>query len=213
MIEKQQHFKIFLPDIRKNRLTRRKRNPIPRQLTDSKSYTFYKCVDKGLLTSTSGAEGLYSFNVKLSDLSEVASFTSVFDQYRIRMMKVEIHPAVQLSTTVTSSPPYSFLYVVTDYDDSTNLASASLALNYQNLKIVGAGKGLTRSIKPHVNSYAAEDPNTAQPAETRVSPWLDCAQTAIAHYGLKCAVLQQTSTNIVSWRIWIHYLVDFRMVR
>lgn len=198
---------------KKNRQQRRKNPSISRSLTDSKSYSFYKCVDKGLLTSTTGAEGLYAFNIKLSDLSEVSSFTSVFDQYRIRMMRVEILPAVQLSTTASASPPYSYLYVVTDYDDSTALATASLALNYQNVKILGPGQGHKRTIAPHVNAYTAEDPNTAQPAESRRTPWLDCAQTAIAHYGIKCAVLQQTSTNIASWRIWIHYLVDFRMVR
>jgi hypothetical protein len=182
-------------------------------MSNAKSYTFYKCVDKGLLTSTTGAEGLYAFNIKLGDLSEVSSFTSVFDQYRIRSMRVEILPAVQLSTTASASPPYSYLYVVSDFDDSIALATASLALNYQNVKIVAPGQGHFRTITPHVNGYAAEDPNTAQPANSISAPWLDCAQTAIAHYGIKCSVLQQTSTNIASWRIWIHYLVDFRMVR
>jgi len=204
-----------MPPVR--RLPRRKRSVkrpsfIPRT-PDTRRYTFYKCVDKGTLTSTSGAEGLYSFNGTLSSLSEVSSFTSVFDQYRITRMVLHILPAVQLSTLASAAVPYSYLYVVTDYDDSTNLASASLALNYQNLKIIAPGYGHTRSIMPHINGYTAEDPNVAQPAQSIPAPWLDCAQTAIAHYGFKCAVLQSTSTNISVWRVWIHYQVDFRMVR
>ncbi len=209
-----------MPQNSKNRLPRKNRPRTQRvgprnflRSVDSRPYMFYKCVDKGLLTSTTGAEGLYGFSGSLSDLSEVASYTSVFDQYRITQLILHILPAVQLSTTASASPPYSYLYVVTDYDDKTPLASASLALNYQNISIVGPGRGHQRTIRPHVNIYAADDPNTAQPAQSLTSPWLDCAQTNTAHYGFKCSVLQQTSTNIASWRVWIHYSVEFRMVR
>jgi hypothetical protein len=212
-----------MPQIASRRPTKRSgrsrrapaRRSVPRPIVslrnDRRNYKFVKFVDKGILTSSSVAEGLYGFQFYAGDLSEISSFTSIFDQYRITAVHIVIKPSAQLSTTASATPPYAYLYVVTDYDDSSTLASASLALNYQNCSIITPGYSHSRVVRPHVNLTAASGGSGI--AVSRVSPWVDAADTNVIHYGLKCAVTQSTSTNLAQWHIWFRYFVEFRMVR
>ncbi len=178
---------------------------------DLRPYRFTKMLDKGAITSTAGAEGLYAYQFTIGDLSEIASFTSVFDQYRISRIDVIIKPCSQPNNNASTAPPYAFCYVVTDYDDSAALASASLALNYRNVSILGPGQGHRRTFIPRCNIVVGS--NGSLPSISKPAPWCDCADTSVIHYALKIAVTQSTSTNITTWRVFCRYFVDFRLVR
>lgn len=178
---------------------------------DFRPYRFQKLLAKGVVTSTSAAEGLYAFQFAISDLSEIASFTSIFDQYRLARIDMLIKPMTSPSTTANISVPYSFAYVVTDYDDAAVLASASLSLNYQNCAILSPGQSHSRYLIPHVLMSTFD--GAAAFAQSKAAPWIDCANTNVVHYGAKISVTQSTSTFVSSWYIWTRYYVEFRCVR
>lgn len=178
---------------------------------DLRPYSFTKLLTKGSVTSTSAAEGLYAFSYQLSDLSEVASFTSVFDQYRITRIDLLVRAMTHPSTTVSVSVPYAFCYVVTDYDDASTLGTASLSLNYQNCSILSPGQSHSRHIRPHVLLSAYD--GAAAFANSVASPWIDCNNTNVVHYGNKISITQSTSTFVSTWYVWARYYVEFRCVR
>lgn len=173
------------------------------------SYKFTKLLDGGVITSTSAADGLYASSFALSNLSEVASFTSIFDQYRICWVELELTAVTQPVTTDTSTPGYSFCAVCVDLDDAATLASFSLALNYSNVALLPPGRGLRKRIAPHVNAEA----NSSSAAVSLKSPWLDCEDTTVPHYGFKFAVKQSSTTNVSSWYRWFTVCFEFRGVR
>jgi hypothetical protein len=165
---------------------------------------------KPAVTSTSLAAGLYGISFTVGDLSEIASFTSIYDQYRIPRVELFIKPATQLAAP-SASPSYSFLYIVNDFDDVVPLATSDLALNYSNCTIIGPGQSHHRSIVPAVNATSGASGTTYQ---TQLpAPWLDCADTSVVHYGFKLSVTQSTSTNVNNWSVWCKYHVQFRGVR
>ncbi len=191
---------------------RRKIPQIPRQMvSDNTVYSVQKLLDKGVVTSTSIADGLYSYQLALSDLNEVASFTSIYDQYRIDRVQVNVMPVTLPNNTSLTALPYAFCAIVTDYDDSATLASFALALNYQNCRVIGPGQGHSRTIIPHTN-LAGFDGATAY-AISKPAPWIDCANTGVTHYGIKICVKQSTSTFVSGWYVWMTYQVSFRRVR
>ncbi len=211
-----------MPQNNARKMPRRKRNNPRRKpqvsfprgpsfVTDARPYRFTKLIDKGAVTSTSAAEGNYAFQFTLNDISEVSSFTSVFDQYRISRIDVLLKPCTQVSTNATTAPPYAFCYVVTDYDDAGTLATASLALNYQNVSILGPGQGHRRVLIPHCNIALAS--SGTQTSLSKPAPWLDCADPNVIHYALKISITQSTSTLVSTWRLFTRYFIEFRMVR
>jgi hypothetical protein len=201
---------LCIPRQSKKAANSRKMQP-GRNPTDRTPYRFRKIVIPSSITATSAAEGLYAFSFTAGAISEIASFTSVFDQYRIAKVTMKLLPASQLATTVTSVPAYSHVFIVTDYDDDSALASASLALNYQNCSVIYPGQSHVRSIVPHVNEFVQGSGTSA--ARSVASPWLDCAVTDIKHYGFKIGVTQSTTTNQSYWVLYLMIDFDFRMIR
>lgn len=206
-----QHGSKRTPSKRRHRSTRHPIRRNPSIYGNRSIHNFRKIVVPSSITATSAAEGLYAFSFTLSSLSEAASFTSIFDQYRIKRVNVFLLPASQLATNVTSVPAYSHCFVVTDFDDDTALASSSLALNYQNCKVLFPGQSHRRSFAPRCNEFIDSGATTA--ARSIASPWLDCVTTTVKHYGLKIAVTQSTSTNQSYWILYLSIDFQFRMVR
>ncbi len=172
-------------------------------------FRYSKLIDGGVVTSTSAADGLYADNFSLANLSEASSFTSIYDQYRIAGVELELVAVTQPGVTAATTTAYAFCAVVVDLDDAAALASYSLALNYANLAILPPGRGLRKRIKPHVNS----ETNTNSAVVNLTSPWLDCSDTTVPHFGFKFAVKQSTSTFISSWYRFYRLDFEFRCVR
>ncbi len=175
----------------------------------SNLYRFAKVIDAGIVTSTSAADGLYADNFSLANLSENASFTSIFDQYRLVQVELELVAVTQPQVTAATSMAYAFCAVVVDYDDASALASFSLALNYSNFSILPPGRGLRKVIKPHVNL----ETNTSSQVANQVSPWLDCSDINVPHFGFKFAVKQSTSTFVSGWYRFYKLVFEFKNVR
>ncbi len=170
----------------------------------------YSMVNKGVVTSTSAAEGLYAFSFALADVADYTSYTSVWDQYRIVELDLTLIP-VTLASAPATGPAYAFCYVAPDYDDATTPANTTAMLSYSNVAVVGPSEKYQFRIQPAVDiattTSAAAGITGSMSAR---SPWLDCSSPSVSHYGLKAAITQSTSTNLTQWVLFARYVIEFR---
>lgn len=167
-------------------------------------------VNKGPLTSTSASEGLYSFSFTLADVADYTNYVSVWDQYKIVGVDIVILPVTNLSPAGTS-PAYAFLYIAPDYDDATAPANSTTMLSYSSLAVVGPCEKYSFTIRPSVDIATTTSAASAITGSMAIeSPWIDCSESDVTHYGIKAAVTQSTSTNLTAWNMFCRYRIQFR---
>jgi hypothetical protein len=165
-----------------------------------------RVLDKGVVTSTSVADGLYGFSVQYSELTELTSFSNLYDEYRIPRIEISLMPCTQLGLPATS-PSYSFAALMPDFDDDAVIGSWLTALNYNTVKVLHPGQSARLNIAPKVRVGASGQ-------ETIVtSPWVDAANTNVKHFGWKICVKQSATTSVNSWYVFARVIVEFRMSR
>ncbi len=170
----------------------------------------YSTVNKGIITSSSAAEGLYAFSFSLDNCADYTSYTSVWDQYRIQEVDITLIP-VTLQSAPSAGPAYALCYVAPDYDDATSPANTTAMLSYSNLAVLGPSEKYSCKISPCVDiATTTSGAATITGSMSAKSPWLDCSSPAVTHYGLKAAITQSTSTNLSQWVVIARYIIDFR---
>lgn len=175
----------------------------------SKVYSFVATTNPFALTSTSSGVATYnSIYFALSDIAQVATYQSLFDQYRINKIECWIYPAPSTnseqnlqSTTITS---------VLDFDDANNLTSIGAANDYSSAVQSSLVNGHYRAFKPHV--AIATYSGAFSSYGNVVSPWLDVASSTVQHYGVKTAAGGGGSATIPLF-YYARYHIDFRNVR
>lgn len=147
----------------------------------------------------------FSKEFKLSDLPQSTDY-SLYDQYRIRAIKVELctnwHQTTYFDprdpppggSPVGSTDP--FLYTCLDYDDAGTPASKNLVLDRSTVRFHGCFNRMTkvvRWLKPQVAKQVYQSALlTGYGSET--APWLDVKNSpGVPHYGLKGCVANLSS--------------------
>jgi len=153
----------------------------------------------------------------IQDLGQVSQLTAVFDQYRFEKIELKFVPQTNAVNTMnTASPNNSVpqLFVVLDFDDSTALASLAAVLQYDNVEVAMYGEGLHLVVHPS-NTTALYASGAFSGYQVQKPQWTDCANTAVAHYGIKGAVTGTpvTSTSTVLWNVFAKYYVSFKNTR
>jgi hypothetical protein len=169
-----------------------------------------KSVDKGSLSSSTSADTLTSYAFKLNDLPEYASYTNIFDQYRI--VKIELvflwtNLMAVSGATLNRSPP---IYTAIDYDDNGTPSSIAVVLNYGNVRIHQQDKPFTVAFKPGV-AEGLWNGTSFGSYGNRTSPWIDCASADVLHFGVKAAL--PSYNTISSLQVIANYTVEFRNIR
>jgi len=169
------------------------------------------------LVADVGANLFWTLAFSLQDLTQVATLTALFDQYRVDKVIVKLVPqstSINVMNTASPNNLVPTLYAVLDFDDSTALGSIAAAVEYDNCQIVPYGQGVeievTPSYTPAIYAAGAFSGYAVQKAG-----WVDCANTSVAHYGIKGVVsaLTALSTSTVAWNIYPKYYVSFRNTR
>jgi hypothetical protein len=177
---------------------------IPR--ADNKIYsTVQSYVPSTLVSSTSGPT-YFAYYFQVSNLDQISSFTSLFDQYRIKMVEVMTIPLVTNSIAATSVP--GILNSVVDYDDANTL-SGNQALDYQNCMTSSGFDGHYRRFVPHA-ALAAYSGTFASYANV-ASPWIDAASTSVQHYGVK--FVWSTTDAVYTQDVYFHLHLEWRNLR
>jgi hypothetical protein len=178
-----------------------------RESLDNQVYTIIATQIGSSLISSATVPTFNAIALSLSGFDDQAAYTSVFDQYRITLVKVTFIPDVDFNSSNAVS--YGRLTTVVDYDDAAVLASEAAALDYSNA-VTGAGYDpQTRVFRPHVAIAAYSGAFTSFANEE--SPWLDCASNAVLHYGVKTAWAATTVVSTI--RTVVHAVLQFRNVR
>lgn len=129
-----------------------------------------------------------SFN--LTQLPGYGEFTSLYDQYKINGIRVNVQPlltegiasAVSGSTNVWGFPKFSS---VIDYDDTFLPADENVLLQYGSLKQTGAFKEHKRFFKPKIRVASLDSGSTVTSNVVTKAPWIDVGNPTVPHYGIK----------------------------
>lgn len=169
----------------------------------------------------------WAFGFCLTDLANVSTYASLFDQYRFVKVQVNLRPVLTSQSTAlvtysnvtpgtTPTTPQGAVYTCVDYDDYV-ASSVSAIKEYDNCKIqlCNAPGVISRNILPRCVGAAMTTSSytpigyTQQPKGT----WLDISNTAIPYFGFKVGIDVGTTSYLQSWLVDMVYWVQFKRVR
>jgi hypothetical protein len=177
--------------------------------TDNRPYIVKQFVEFGpVSTSSAGGEVDFGIAFNLGQLTQASSWTSVFDQYRIKEIELWMTPTTSTATVGNSNFDSYRVYSVIDYDDDSSTAASSL-LQYENVCDTGRNEGVYRKWRPHMASQLATSGGVAL-AQNIPSTWINSSQTTVKHYGFKCAQLSTSTSTVIQLRA--RFTVEFRNV-
>jgi hypothetical protein len=180
---------------------------------DTRVIQFNQWFEKGLVTSTSAAAGLYAFSVQFNELPDYANYATVYDVYKLESLEFHFIPVTQPSLPATSIG-YSFCLIANDYDDATSPSGTSQLYQVPSLTVLGPGEKHTRKIRPHTAVAATSSSAAAiTGAGNAVAGWFDITSSNIPHYGVKVVVSQSTSTNANAWFVFVNAVVSLKSQR
>jgi len=172
--------------------------------------------------------GLYQFGgamrFQLSDIIDPLDFTSLFDRYKLNMVKVTMMPLMNqaygaISTTgnvQTSTLPT--LLTSIDYDDGIAPSDSLDLLERQNCRSYRFDKPVTVTIKNPKMLLAVQQGDsvfTQVAAATTSGKYLDCADQNVNHYGFKFYIRDmllpdyEKAQNLLV-RIRVKYYLSFK---
>jgi len=129
-----------------------------------------------------GATAVSTLNMPYAD------FTSLFDEYKICSVKMQILTGFNTST-LSATPNFPVCFIINDYDDVNSLTSTAQALEYQNCRTVSLGKdvhagGIVHTMKPKVQIQTYRTALTTG-YSAKSDQWIDNDQSDVPHYGVK----------------------------
>lgn len=164
--------------------------------------------------------GALSYYASLDQLPDNSEFTSLYDQYKITGIKLEIIPFNNTSnagTTIAGSNVAACLHSVVDFDD-VSLPTASLSgvqklMQYQNYKrTMIPGRKLVRFYRPHLAVGAYSGAFTSY--LNKGPQWIDCGSPSVQHYGFKMVPEIFSSTaSTLTCKMLVTMYVKFKNVR
>lgn len=204
----------------------RRRRRVQRKITGvGKIHTFRQGVAGGLMTVISTAltgnnivqsslANIYtSFAFTLNDIPQVATFTALFDMYKIDKVVMTIYPqSMQTNSGANVVSENLGLYVL-DYDDAASLPSYSAGAEYENVKYfqVSSNKPIVITVKPRIAMAAYNGAFTGY-ANTRAQ-WIDCGSPGVQHYGIKVVVPIGAANYLQNFYVNSVYYFSFKNVR
>lgn len=172
------------------------------------THTFVRFADPGGLPRAALDQG-YVWSFRLSDVANASEFTSLFDQYCIRKVRMVFS---QLQATATNIQ----IAITSDYDNATAPTSfADVGQRRHIARIFSAPYYQHEfTLVPRVRAEVA-GPQLAEAAVMPPNQWIDCAAPDVPHFGAIAWIIgynsTTASTNLMNVRI--EYTLGFRVSR
>jgi hypothetical protein len=188
------------------------RDPIWQQPSSgSKIYSFFRTAQLANISSVTPIEVDGQYAPTLDTFPDYTEFTSLFDNYRIRMFKFMFIPrALPISTTSVAT---AFGVIGTAFDPDGGPAVAMTALEeYASFQMVPMGAEFERTIVPHaanpvyngsVFTSFARVPNTA---------WIDCTSANVPYYSLNYSI-SVGSISVAVYDVFVTARIEFQVSR
>lgn len=158
---------------------------------------------------------------KLNDLPNYTEFTTLFDAYRIKGVKLEFLP-IYNSHEINEGPASSIddrlgmpiMNFVFDQDDATSPPNENTLLQYATNKRVNLSTRKTIYISaPRTSSLVHKDGvNPVGYSENKSNQWIDSAYPDVPHYGLKYFIPVENTSKILYVRVYATYYLEFKRV-
>lgn len=144
-----------------------------------------------IVAAAPGTDTIYNLAFELNSLPGAADFTALFDQYRIKAIKVNFIPLGNVSswtTGITGTNPFpAGSYAVRswsalDFNDDNNPPTSIAGIQeYGNAKWKPYNRVHSRYFYPRItlSNGAGQDINFAGK-----QPWIQCSNSAQRHYGI-----------------------------
>lgn len=157
-----------------------------------------------------------AISVQLNQLSQVSTFSALFDKYKIEYIECTFRPRApfnSMENAATALPVIPMIYTVIDPDDALAPTTLAQLQEYQSCESQpSSNPEFTRRFRPHILEGAWDGTNVV-PAKSSPAGWVDIAYTTIRHYGMKygCTAAQAAPSQI--WDIDCYVGVSFMNVR
>jgi hypothetical protein len=168
-------------------------------------------------------------NFTMDSVPNYEEFTVLYDQYKIRKVKVALRPTRRVNAAVyeitnwnsgtgivtgntAATAEYPEVWSVLDYDDDTTQPISELQ-QYQSLRITRAYSHHKRLLRPKFAQMIFEGlTSTAYGARTG---WIDCNNPDVLHYGFKYNFVNPNNTAAAVYvgTLEVTYYLAFKNVR
>lgn len=171
-----------------------------------------------VLTPGNVISGSYAF--RLSDLPAPTDFSSLYDQYKIKGVKIYFIPVSNVVVGITggvSGHPGTYfsnrLFTAIDYNDGTAPTSVDQMREYQNSKWTPYNRIHKRWIRPAVSAVPSSGETLQWPGKSQ--PWVPTTNNAVYYFGLKYAMDSVTgitppSTGDLLYQVEATYYLSFK---
>lgn len=148
----------------------------------------------------------------LSDLPTPGDFTTLYDQYRIKYVKVILDFQQQESIMGSTGTYMGKFYEVIDLDDATAPGSEASIQQMQYVRYHQPLGRITRFIKPRLLAETYNDGITSGYTLLPKSTWADIASSNMEHYGWKY-YWTATVGGTVNCLVSVKYYLEFKGFR
>lgn len=159
------------------------------------------------VTSSTSVVQLGGFSFKLNLWPNYASWTALFDKYRID--EIELHfqaDGVQLNSTNSQLAPV--FAVALDFDNDANPSSVDDVIRRSKSVVCAGTTNFRRHFIPRVAREVYNGVASTNYEEAAGPVWLDCASAATPHYGVVYAMGTASSTSY-AYRVHAKFRVSF----
>lgn len=151
----------------------------------------------------------------LSQLPSYTEFTNLFEQYRINAVKFDFIPKstsfeANTSAAVATMPR---LYTIIDKDGNAQTSSEVAMQQYGNSRLIrDPSKPFSIYIKRPCVQFGTANTITIVGGAPKPSPWLDCDNFSVQHWGCAIGGIMPTGTGSVSFSVVATYYMQFKNV-
>lgn len=180
-------------------------------LKDQRTFCFKRKHLYATISSNGTADVTDGFVFRLTDLPGYGEWTSLFDQYKIYKIVIELIPGASNAPSSSSSIQISQLAEAVDTTDETAPATFAAILNYENVRVHCALNGtvVRRTIYPRVAVATYAGAFTSYHSKTG---WIDTASPNVEHYGWKYA-FKNLDNDLVGYQMFTTFYVCCRGVQ
>lgn len=176
-------------------------------VTSSSVHNFTRVVYSQQLVAVDPSSAVpYGFSFSLNDLTNAADFTTLYDQYRILKVEVELMPTVTGANPVNYTVIGGNIHSAIDYDSSTNPTVSEL-VQYSSYKGTKLDRTHKRVIYPRTATSVYAGVATTGYSQSKYGQWIDCNSPGVVHYGLRALI--DPCPQIVQGTMWISYRAKY----
>lgn len=186
--------------------TRGRKNWNSRVYSYKRRAYFPNFINQSTITNVTGATSF-----ALSGVPAYTEFTALYDVYKLTRVRIEFIPRYSAPELGSAASRRQFFTAI-DYDDANSAGlDISTILERSSVKRTTNTSKHVRTLIPKVAKPIYQDGISTAYGPGR--SWIDCAQAAVPHYGLKW-VLENASnaSSLMSYDAYVTYYVSFKNV-